>query len=432
MIIPTHLRTVLHNCLPLTLVLSTVCALSAQAQAIDPTTDEQAVDPATGAEDLARLAGEARQTQAGLSFEAFRDQTLFVPETGKYYVNGDTPIRNEKLLREFWEQNIRNTPPPTAGGTPEFTISNVGGLDQIWSPAQKYQLTYCVSTAFGSRHPLVVGDMQAATAAWEAVADLDFTYIPAEDTDCGPQNDRVMFDVRPVDAGGEFLAAAFFPNDPRPDRSVVIDPSSFVLDPNDKLSLRGILRHELGHVVGGRHEHVRPESGACFEDSDWRGVTDYDAFSVMHYPQCNGRGDWSLTLTDADKSGVACIYGAAAGFQIDQSICRPANGMSAPVTESFGPISVAQGEMHLVTSMPVVPGSAFRAEMTGSGDPDIYVKLDGPALISSYDCRPYRPGPEESCAFEVPAGRSIASVAVHGYAAAEFTVTVTSTRPGMP
>jgi hypothetical protein len=87
------------------------------------------------------------------------------------------------------------------------------------------------------------------------------------------------------------------------------------------LTLTGILRHELGHTIGLRHEHTRPESGTCFEDNDWRGVTDYDAFSVMHYPQCNGQGDWSLTLTAFDQNGIACLYGPAPGFTIDSTIC---------------------------------------------------------------------------------------------------------------
>ncbi|MFC3616456.1 hypothetical protein ACFORG_22155 [Lutimaribacter marinistellae] len=391
----------------------------------------QSLAPDEGAEELGRLAEEARKASEGLSFEEFRDQTVYVEETGKYYVNGDTPIRNEKLLREFWESNVKNAPvrAPADAGTPEFSVITVGGLDQIWDPMERLRLTYCVSTRFGSRHPLVVGDMQAAAAAWEAVANLDFIYMPAEDGDCNNSNDRVLFDVRPVNAGGQFLAAAFFPNDPRPDRSVVIDPSSFALDPNGNLTLRGILRHELGHVIGGRHEHTRPEAGVCFEDNDWRGVTDYDAFSVMHYPQCNGMGDWSLTLTAMDRSGVACLYGPADGFAIDTSICTPPGGLNVPLTESYGPFTLARGDMQMVTQLPVVPGTRFTATMSGSGDPDLYVKLDGPALISSYDCRPYTIGANETCDFEVPAGRSLASVGVHGYSESEASVTITWTQP---
>src|SRR4029453_1527577 len=71
---------------------------------------------------------------------------------------------------------------------------------------------------------------------------------------------------------------------------------------------------ELGHTLGWRHEHTRPDSGTCFEDNNWRPLSSYDRFSVMHYPQCNGGGDWTLTLTNFDKSGAACLYGAAPAF----------------------------------------------------------------------------------------------------------------------
>jgi hypothetical protein len=144
--------------------------------------------------------------------------------------------------------------------------------------------------------------------------------MAAEDAKCNPKSTNVMFDVRPVKLGS-YLARAFFPNDPRTARNVLIDNSAFELPAGGKLSLTGILRHELGHTLGARHEHTRPEAGTCFEDNDWRGVTDYDAMSVMHYPQCNGKGDWSLALTDQDKTGIACLYKRPGGVPIDPGKC---------------------------------------------------------------------------------------------------------------
>lgn len=382
-----------------------------------------------GNEELGRLAEAARLTSSKLDFEEFKAQTLFVAETGKFYVNGDTPIRNEKLLWEFWRLNVANQPEPADPNTPEFAVMNVGGLDQIWSDTWKRSLTYCVSTDFGGHYATVISDMSAAAAAWEAVADLDFQYISSEDANCDADNDNVLFDVRPVDAGGRFLAAAFFPNDPRSDRSVVIDPSSFGLDPNGALTLRGILRHELGHVLGGRHEHTRPEAGSCFEDNDWRGVTDYDAFSVMHYPQCNGLGDWSLRLTETDKSGVACIYGAVAGFVIDTDVCQPPGGAAQISIERHGPVALEADEMSNLGTFNVLPGTEFSAEMTGTGDPDLYVKIDGPVGIASYDCRPFTEGANEACVFDVPVNASIIAVMVHGFTASTALVEITRTVP---
>lgn len=376
----------------------------------------QPMTPEDGNVELAEAAREARESTRGLTFEEFRDQTLFIEETGKYYVNGDTPIRNEKLLREFWLLNVANEPIQPQSEVDEFAVLNIGGLDQIWQENARHSLTYCVSTEFGFRHSAVVADLEGAAAALEAVADIDFHYIASHDAYCDQFNPSVLFDVRPVDADGQFLAAAFFPNDPRQYRSIVIDPSSFQIDPNDALTLRGILRHELGHVIGGRHEHTRPEAGACFEDADWRGVTDYDAFSFMHYPQCNGKGDWSLRLTKKDQSGIACLYGAAIGVEIDTSNCNDTVGEEhRETTTSFDAVDVAQNEIVQLGSVSVTPGTRIIITMTGSGDPDIYMKVNRPPALANYDCRPFTAGANETCDRDIPENGTNVNIMVHGF-----------------
>jgi hypothetical protein len=274
--------------------------------------------------------------------------------------------------------------------------------------------------------------MESATDAWEAVADIDFIYIGTEDSRCTASNPAVMFDVRPVDVGGKYLARAFFPNDPRASRNVLIDSSSFGLDPNDKLTLTGILRHELGHTLGFRHEHTRPDSGACFEDQDWRPLTDYDAFSVMHYPQCNGLGDWSLILTAKDKSGAACLYGSAQGFAVDPAIC---SGDPIRTKTVIYESQVVENGREIPYKPPfrVKTGTMFTAEMKGSGqnpgDPDLYLKFDEIPSVLSYDCRPYLVGADEICSVEVPQGKQAAAIMVRGYTNGSYTLTVTYTEP---
>ena len=275
-------------------------------------------------------------------------------------------------------------PPPSIQRQVELAVGHVGGLDLAWNQQMQGQLEYCVSKpGFGARYDAVVRDMAAATEAWEGVAAVDFKHDVDQDGACGPTNASVVFDVRPVNVGGQYLARAFFPNEPRAERNVLIDGSSFELEPGGKLQLVGILRHELGHTIGFRHEHTRPSAGPCFEDNEWRPLTAYDPLSVMHYPQCNGQGDWSLTLTPRDQSGSACLYGAAAGFTIDPSLvtatsCRtpaPAPPTGVAKRQVFSGQSVALGAQKEYGPFAVVSGSLFEATMTGTGDPDLYVQV---------------------------------------------------------
>lgn len=296
---------------------------AARATAIRPATERVPATPAVVEEAIAALKRNAGQECAQWdkrTFEEFERSTFREPfEGGKYIVSGDIAIPDREQLQEFFESHIKEQPAEAGPGA--LTVHRVRGKNAIWSATEKRQLTYCVSTAFGTRHQRVVSEMQAATGAWEAAADVDFIYVGAEDANCTAKNLNVVFDIRPVNVDGQYLARAFFPKDRRPERNLLIDQSAFEMDPAGALQLVGILRHELGHTLGWRHEHTRPEAGACFEDNNWRPLTDYDEFSVMHYPQCNGGGDWSLTLTHMDKNGAACVYGAAPGFEIDPTIC---------------------------------------------------------------------------------------------------------------
>ena len=66
----------------------------------------------------------------------------------------------------------------------------------------------------------------------------------------------------------------------------------------------------------------------------------------------------------------------------------------------YGPFDVAEGG-HLL------------AEMTGTGDADLYVKVGSQPTADSYDCRPYASGSEESCDVDGPGA---VYVSVNGYA----------------
>jgi hypothetical protein len=99
---------------------------------------------------------------------------------------------------------------------------------------------------------------------------------------------------------------------------VNIGPTTFV-EPN-AFDPVGVVRHELGHVLGFRHEHIRPEAQegmSWWEKSNmeqWvtgglgaENLTDYDSQSVMHYP-LNGRGTLDFKLSASDKAGFKTLY----------------------------------------------------------------------------------------------------------------------------
>lgn len=189
-----------------------------------------------------------------------------------------------------------------------------------WDNVTKRNLTYCISTSFGEKYDTVVAAMHDAAKAWSDASDVRFIHSSWLDPLCNENTTDVIFDVRPVDVNGQYLARAFFPRYERLQRNVLIDKSALNLSPG-KLTLTGILRHELGHTLSFRHEQTRPEAGKCFEDKDWKPLTSYDGFSVMHYPQCNGLGDWSLNLTEKDKIGSACLYGPVPNAVFDPTVC---------------------------------------------------------------------------------------------------------------
>jgi len=177
-----------------------------------------------------------------------------------------------------------------------------------WSPGTV--LSYCVLENTFPRqewYEEIVANMQLATEAWEVTCGVKFEYVPGLDSNVSMRPAGVVFPVRYIGAGGAFIAASFFPNDLPTRRRMLIDPSYFATT----FDHVGVLRHELGHVIGCRHEHIRSGAPAICPHEDTTGtinLTDYDPQSVMHY-FCGGVGSRNLEITQVDRIGAQQLYG---------------------------------------------------------------------------------------------------------------------------
>lgn len=227
-----------------------------------------------------------------------------------YVAEGDLLLEEAELPAYIPHAANVETPNVPAGGAGQglLGIEENGKLVR-WPPDRV--LTYRVlESTFESNdeYTRVCEGMAAATRAWEATCGVAFRQVLDTDPP-GAGAEDPLFTVRRHDARGRFIASAFFPNSPPDRRTVLIDPSYF----SSTLSFDpvGVLRHELGHVLGFRHEHIR--SGAppvCRKESleDTVDLTKYDPSSVMHY-FCGRVGSRDLNITPLDREGAQKVYG---------------------------------------------------------------------------------------------------------------------------
>lgn len=229
-----------------------------------------------------------------------------------YVAEGDLLIDETRLPRYAVQRAAAATAPPVAEDDTEgrsrlLAVSENGKIVR-WKPGTV--LSFCVlKSTFGdqNKYETVRNNMLAATWNWEETCGVKFEH--RADLDDSPTNTPagVLFTVREVNANGQFIAAAFFPNEPHNRRRLIIDPSYYTTS-FDKV---GVLRHELGHVLGFRHEHIRSGAPPACGDEDTGDtieVTNYDPKSVMHY-FCGGVGSLDLKITEIDTDGSQKIYG---------------------------------------------------------------------------------------------------------------------------
>lgn len=277
-------------------------------------------------EAIAAAGGALSQDCSDSRYQAERAalKTVEIKEGGAtriYYVfQGDMLVAGNGL-RDLWMRSCHRTKGPTAtegGKSIELKVMlDERGNRAIWSAGAR-KLTYAVDrSSFAPQGELqyrqAVDAIKAAAKDWQEAcpqcgielkhrADLDRANprIAAGVPKAGEVTFVVSYLRNPSDSG--LIASAFFPNDPLFRRRLYITPAFY----SSSFLREGVVRHELGHVLGYRHEHVGI-TGCPSEDFNWEALGSYTKNSVMHYP-CAGGGSQNLAIVDEDKRQHRLAY----------------------------------------------------------------------------------------------------------------------------
>lgn len=182
---------------------------------------------------------------------------------------------------------------------------NSNSKRNIWSQTMRQQLTYCISDQFKGLKPKLTKAFEDAVKDWQRYANVRFIYLREHDKNCNSSNTNVLFRVNMFSDERGYAARAFLPYASRSQRNILF--SKKFVSGSSRILLY-LTKHELGHVLGFRHEHIHAENnGRCSEGGRYSSVTSYDKLSIMHYQQCDGKPLKSFLSRD-DKKGAAIVY----------------------------------------------------------------------------------------------------------------------------
>lgn len=238
----------------------------------------------------------------------------FESEGRKYFVVEHDLVLEESELLSYCKQMLSSDANAADAGLNDdplgLVAATINGKPMRWKLGTV--LTWIVEPG-GFPKPqwakLTTEYVRQATADWNAAmtkANLQISF--QETTSPASAVLKIRFESFPH-AG--LIAVAFFPNDPAYKRFVRVGLPLF--DKKSEYDPVGVLRHELGHVLGFRHEHIRPEAPQQIEawsigSMGAAELTKYDPKSLMHYPMTPGFGTKDFRITPRDHEGLALLY----------------------------------------------------------------------------------------------------------------------------
>jgi len=177
-----------------------------------------------------------------------------------------------------------------------LTVNIDGVKPTIWDADRRLKLTWRNDSKTPAE-PLI-----AALNYWEKACGIKFTKDEQNPfftfRDATPEEEKELPGV---------VAWAFFPGD-SPREVVLLEIF------NSQFNKVSVLAHELGHLLGFRHEHIW--IGLTEETTEGaKQVTRYDKNSIMHYKKIWNDQDRGIItqLSTLDKTGARVIYGDPLG-----------------------------------------------------------------------------------------------------------------------
>jgi hypothetical protein len=182
------------------------------------------------------------------------------------------------------------------------------GKRDYWENRDSRRLTYSIDReSFGTNADKVTMLMEQASTEWVQTCGtpcgVTFTLRQIPDKQPG----KVTFIVRRKNSAVA-LATAFFPSWAPQDRYLNLGDRAV----SDGVDTKGIIRHELGHVLGYEHEDYQNPNTVpgCGEvNARWQPLTPYDPKSVMHH-FCGEDDATRFAITDIDRTGHRGLYTA--------------------------------------------------------------------------------------------------------------------------
>lgn len=245
-----------------------------------------------------------KQDESFIDFDFIKESydTIYIDNTLYYIVEGDLLFDEDEFMYYIEDLSKSTESEKLVGIIRDGIIVKISNPNNI-----RYSI---IKNSFSdeNEYNLMVDYMHEATKNWSEVCNVNFIHEQNKDSilNSNDNPNELTFVVKKFNANGKFIAKAFFPYYAKNRKKVLIDHSFFTTS----FSQSGILRHELGHVIGFRHEHIRSGAPANCPNENTQGIIDltqYDPKSVMHY-FCGGVGTKDLKITEIDSIGASIHY----------------------------------------------------------------------------------------------------------------------------